>query len=572
MMTWLHPGLILIVGAFLIPLFKGKSRQAYLLIPPIVALIDVILMYTGYFGDIPFSTWQVPFLGYELVLGRVDKLSFLFGLIFTLASAYVVLYALQDKTSSEHMFQFIYVGAALGAVFAGDLITLYIFWEVMAIASMLIIWHGGTDSARGAGLRYVMWHIAGGVILLAGIIMYIGATGSIAFDAFKWGSEGLYWPCMLIFIGFILNAAVPPIHAWLPDAYPEATVAGTVFLTIFTTKTAVYVLARGFAGFEVLIWLGAIMTVYPIFFAVLANDLRRVLSYSLINQVGFMLCGIGIGTALSINGAVSHAFANIIFEGLLFMCVGSVLYRTGTCRCTDLGGLYKTMPLTTIFTFIGAASISAFPFFAGFVTKSMVISAAALGNMAFVWVLLQLASAGVFHHAGIKVPFFAFFAKDSGLRAKDPPVNMLLGMGIAAILCILIGVYPNALYQLLPYPVAYVPYTAPHMLGQLQLLLFASLAFFLLIRSGLYPPEQRKLVLDTDWFLRVGGAWILWFIHEPLMSFGAWIDGSLKKIVADFAIFGKEKEERVLIGISAMVCLLFLAAYLIVELIYGYIH
>jgi multicomponent Na+:H+ antiporter subunit D len=284
-----------------------------------------------------------------------------------------------------------------------------------------------------------------------------------------------------------------------------------------------------------------------------------------------MLCGIGIGTALSMNGAVSHAFANIIFEGLLFMCVGSVLYRTGTSNCTELGGLYKTMPLTTIFTFIGAASISAFPFFAGFVTKSMVISAAALGNMAFVWVLLQLASAGVFHHAGIKVPFFAFFAKDAGLKAKDPPVNMLLGMGIAAFLCILIGVYPNALYQILPFPVVYVPYTAPHMIGQLQLLLFASLAFFLLITSGLYPPEQRKIVLDTDWPLRIAGAWFMRFVKGPLMGFGTWVDSNLKKIAADFSAYGEVKEERILIGVSVLLGLLFLAAYLIIELIYKFI-
>jgi multicomponent Na+:H+ antiporter subunit D len=554
MMEWLHPGFILILGAFLIPLFKGKVKQAYLLIPPAAALITVILMYTGVFGDIPYSTWKLPFLGYELVFGRVDKLSLLFGLIFSLATFYVVIYALHVKSNSEHMSQFIYVGCALGAVFAGDLITLYIFWEIMAIASMVIIWHGNTDNAHRAGLRYFMWHIAGGVILLAGIIMHIAETGSIAFNSLTWAPGDAYLPSLLIFIGFILNAAVPPLHAWLPDAYPEATFAGTIFLTIFTTKTAVYVLARGFAGFEALIWIGALMTVYPIFFAVLANDLRRVLSYSLINQVGFMLCGIGIGTALSLNGAVSHAFANIIFEGLLFMSVGSVLFRTGTCRCTDLGGLYKTMPLTTIFTFVGAASISAFPFFAGFVTKSMVVSAAALGNMGLVW-----------------VPFFTFFAKDSGLRAKDPPVNMLVGMGIAAFLCIYIGVIPNSFYQLLPYAVDFVPYTAPHMISQLQLLLFASLAFIVLIKSGLYPPEQRKIVLDTDWPLRVLGGKVMWFIEDPLMSFAAWVDGGLKRIAADFAFFGREKEEKVFVGISVMLALLFLTAYLLIEILYKWI-
>ncbi|MCJ7444050.1 MAG: Na(+)/H(+) antiporter subunit D [Methanotrichaceae archaeon] len=571
MIQWLHPGFILIFGAFLIPLFRGKWKQGYLLILPAAALIDVILMKMGVFGDIPISTWRLPFLEYELIFGRVDKLSFIFGLIFTLAALIVAIYALNAKSSVEHMSQYIYVGSALGVVFAGDLITLYIFWEIMAIASTLIIWHGGTDKARRAGFRYIMWHVAGGIILLAGIITYIGNTGSVDFNAFNLGSNSVYLPSLLIFIGFIINAAVPPLHAWLPDAYPESTVVGTVFLSIFTTKTAVYALARGFEGFDVLIWLGALMVVYPIFYAVLENDLRRVLCYSLINQVGFMLCGIGIGTALSVNGAISHAFGNILFEGLLFLCVGSVLYRTGPAKCTELGGLYRTMPLTTAFCFVGAASISAFPFFTGFVTKSMVIDATAGLGMAFVFLLLQLASAGVFHHAGIKVPFFAFFAEDANLNARDPPFNMLLSMGIAAVLCIFIGVYPYPLYQILPYPVVFEPYTAPHMIGQLQLLLFASLAFVVLIKSGLYPPEQRKINLDSDWPFRIAGAKFMRFVEGPLMSFAAWMDSNLKKIAADFSAYGEEKEERILIGVSVLLGLLFLASYLIIELIYGWI-
>ncbi len=568
MIDWIHPGLILIIGALLVPFLKGKLRQAYLIILPLAAFIDVALMYTGIFGDIPFSAGRLPFLEYELTFGRVDKLSFLFGLIFALASVPVTIYSLHVKSSSEHTAQLIYAGSALGVVFAGDLISLYFFWEIMSVASMLVIWYGETDKSHSAGFRYIMWHIAGGIILLAGIVTYIASTGSIAFNAIGWGAGSALLPSLLIFIGFILNAGVPPLHAWLPDAYPESSVSGSVYLSIYTTKSAVYVLARGFAGFWPLIWLGAIMTVYPIFFAVLENNLRRVLSYSLINQVGFMLCGIGMGTALSMNGAVSHAFAHIIYKGLLFMSVGSVLYRTGTAKITDLGGLYKTMPLTTIFCLVGAASISAFPLFSGFVTKAMVVQASAVGGLAIVYVLLQLASAGVFEHAGIKVPFFTFFAHDSGLKAKDPPVHMLLGMGIMAFFCIFIGLYPQPLYQLLPYTVDFEAFTAPHVVETLQLLLFASFAFFLLKTSGIYPPERRTISLDTDWPLRMAAGKFKWFIEGPLMNFGAWMDGNMKKIAADFSAFGGEKEERVLIGVSVMLALLFLALYLIVELVY----
>lgn len=571
MIEWLHPGLILIVGALFVPLFKGKWKQAYLILLPVAALSDMVLMHTGAFGEIPFSAWHLPFLGYELIFGRVDRLSFLFGLIFSLATVPLLIYSLHVRSNSEHMSQLVYAGCALGVVFAGDLISLYFFWEIMSIASMLVIWHGATEKAHSAGLRYIIWHIAGGITLLGGIIMYISSTNSIAFDAINWDSGILLIPSLLIFLGFILNAGVPPLHAWLPDAYPEATVTGSVFLSIFTTKSAVYVLARGFAGFEPLIWLGAIMTVYPIFYAVLENDLRRVLAYSLINQVGFMLCGIGIGTALSINGAVSHAFAHIIYKGLLFMSIGSVLYKTGTAKATELGGLYKTMPLTCAFCLIGAVSISAFPMFSGFVTKAMVIQASVVAGLPLIYVLLQLASAGVFHHAGIKVPFFTFFGQDSGLREKDPQLNMIIGMGIMAFFCIFIGLYPYPLYQILPYPVNFDPFTTSHVVEVLQLLLFASFAFFLLITSGLYPPEQRKINLDTDWPLRIAAIRFRWVIEGPMVSFATWMDGQIKKISADFIAFGEEKEERLFIGVSVMLALLFLVLYLIVELAYRWI-
>lgn len=525
MIEWLHPGLILIFGAFLIPLFKGRWKQAYLLILTTAALTDVILMLTGVLGN-NGTFWHVPFLRYTLILGRVDKLSLVFALIFTLAAFFMVLYALHVESSIEHMAEFFYVGSALGVVFAGDLFTLYFFWEILAVASLLLIWLRRTDRARRAGFRYFLWHFFGGICLLGGIIMYVTKTGTIEFDYI--GLKDLY--SYFIFIGFILNAAVPPIHGWLPDAYPEATVTGAVFMSAFTTKSAVYILARTFPGTDILIYLGAIMTVYPIFYAVLENNVRRVLGYSLINQVGFMVCGVGIGTPLAICGTVSHAFCHIIYKGLLFMSVGSVIHMTGKENCTDLGGLYKTMPFTTACCMIAAASISAFPGFSGFTSKSMIVSEAADLHFGIVWVLLLLASAGVFHHAGVKVPYFTFFAKDSGIRTKDPPLNMLLGMGIAAFLCIFLGVYPQPLYNILPYPVNFMPYTADHVVGQAQMLMFASLAFYVLIISGVYPPEQRKINLDADWLVRIPGMRFVWFCERPLMAFGSFIDRNVLRM------------------------------------------
>ena len=271
---------------------------------------------------------------------------------------------------------------------------------------------------------------------------------------------------------------------------------------MFTTKVAVYALARGFPGTELLIYIGMAMTCFPIFYAVIENDLRRVLAYSMINQIGFMVCGIGIGTSLALAGAVAHAFNDVIFKGLLMMSMGAVLHMTGRINGSDLGGLYKSMPKATALCIIGAASISAFPLFSGFVSKSLVMSAAIGEGYSWVWLALLFASAGVFHHAGIKIPFFAFFAHDSGIRTTEPPVNMLVAMALAAALCVAIGFAPGLLYALVPFEFVYEPYTSTHVLAQMQLLFFSALAFVWLRLSGLYPPELRSVNLDVEWVYR----------------------------------------------------------------------
>ena len=485
------PGLILIVGAFISVLLPGRVRNVFMLILPILGFWQLTQLEHGLHA-------QVEFFGQTLTLLRVDKLSLVFGYIFFIATELSIIYALHIKDPVQQVAGLAYAGAAIGAVFAGDLISLFVFWELTAITSVFLIWAVRTEHALNVGLRYLIIQVGSGVLLLTGALVLRHETGSIIFGHI--GIESLGG--ILIFISFGVKAAFPLLHNWLQDAYPEATVTGTVFLSAFTTKLAIYALARGYAGTEILIWIGVVMTGFPIFFAVIENDLRRVLAYSLNNQLGFMVVGIGIGTELAINGAASHAFAHILYKALLFMSMGAVLLRTGTMNGSELGGLYKSMPWTTVLCIIGAASISGFPLFSGFVTKSMILTAAAEEGYWAAWAVLLFASAGVFHHSGIKIPFFAFFAHDQGHRVKEAPANMLVAMGLAAALCIAIGVYPEPLYALLPYPVNYVPYTTAHVITMLQLLAFAALAFAVLMRTGLYPPELRSTNLDTDWVYR----------------------------------------------------------------------
>ena len=516
----LHPAFILIIGGLLQIALPTQLRRIFLLVLPILAAFSLLSIEPGQYGN-------VQLFNYELTLLRLDNLSFIFALIFHIALFIVALYAWQEKDTLQLASMFVYAGAAIGAVLAGDLITLFIFWELTAVSSALLIWANRTTGAMRAGQRYFIIHVASGLFLLVGSILQYQTTGSLIFENI--GIDTLAG--CLILIAFAIKCAFPLLHNWLQDSYPEASVVGTVALSVYTTKLAIYALARGYAGTEMLIWIGAIMTAFPIFFAVIENDLRRVLSYSLNNQLGFMVVGIGVGTEMALNGTAAHAFAHILYKALLFMSMGAVLHRVGTTKASELGGLYKSMPWTAGFCIIGAMSISAFPLLSGFVSKSIILTATADEGYWLIWLVLLFASAGVLDHSGIKVPFFSFFAHDSGKRCAEAPINMLLAMGIAASLCIIIGIYPTFLYNLLPYVVNFVPYTNSHVITQLQLLLFSALAFTVLYRNNFYPAEIRATNLDFDWFYRKPGAYLMRGLSNLIAAGENGILSSLKKIL-----------------------------------------
>ena len=494
---WVHPGLLLIIGAWLVPLLKGRARHVAMIALPAAALVDCMLMQPGTYG-------VEPFLGQGLVFGRVDRLSLLFSYVFSIIALLGMIYSLHVDDDAQHVAALTYAGAALGVTFAGDFLTLFLFWELMALSAALIVWLRRERAATAAGFRYLLVHVFGGLCLLGGIVLYWSHTGTLAFGDLSRDAGSAAF--VLILIAFLLNAAVPPLGAWLPDAYPEATATGAVFLTAFTTKSAVYALIRGFAGTEILVWLGAAMAVYGVVYAVLENDARRLLAYHIISQVGYMVCGVGIGTELALNGASAHAFAHILYKALLFMGAGAVLQVTGLRKLSDMGGLYKTMPVTFALYMVGAFAISAVPLFSGFVSKSMVVSSAGESHRATIFLLLTLASAGTFLHTGLKLPYYMFFGKDRGLPAREPPSNMLVAMGLAAAACVLIGVVPALLYRYLPFPVDYAPYTARHVMATLGLLGFTALGFFVLLAH--LDPEPT-VSLDTDWFYRKGAVVIL---------------------------------------------------------------
>ena len=514
-----HPATALILGGLAAAVLRGRFASMALVLAPILGFWHIYTLELG-------STSNLALFGYDIIGVAVDQQAKLFGYLFHLAALVAGIYSFHLRDPWQISMALLYAATAVGVAFAGDMLSLFLWWEGLAITSVFQIWGRKTKQAEESGFRYLFFHVSSGLLLLAGILLRYHGEGASAFSlepltqALEAGDLGAW----LILLAIGVKAAFPGLHVWLKDGYAEATPTGPVWLCAFTTKCAVCMLARLFPGAEILIAIGGVMAMFPIFYAVIENDLRRVLCYSKINQIGFMVVGIGIGTPLAIDGAIAHAYTHVLYKGLLFMSMGAVLYRTGEIRGSHLGGLYKSMPWTTGFCIVGAASISAFPLFSGFVSKSIIITETARNGHVFIWMCLLFASAGVFHHAGIKIPFFAFFAHDSGLRPKEAPINMLIAMGISSFMCIFLGCNPQWLYDMLPNGAAgYHPYDATHVITQLEILLFSALAFTLLNLWGKYPPELPSVNLDIDWVYRKAGRKFLFAMDVFWNGLNKWV-------------------------------------------------
>lgn len=482
------PGLVLLGGGLLLPLVGDGARRGLVLGLPLLVLLLVWRVPDGVVLSLPFLDWTLePLKG-----GAAGRL---FATAFAIAAFAGGVFGLYQARTLELAAAFVYAGSAIMVTLAGDLLTLFIFWEVMAVGSTLVVWSADGPRARAAGLRYALVHLLGGVLLMAGIAGQVAASGSTAFVPMALAGPAQW----LILAGFLVNAGAPPLSAWLPDAYPEASPSGMVFLSAFTTKTAVYALWVGFPGAGVLVAMGLVMVFYGILYALLETDYRRLLAYSIISQVGFMVTAIGIGTELALNGAVAHAFAHILYKALLLMSAGAVLYRTGRRDWRELGGLARTMPVTAACAVVGALSISAFPLTSGFVSKSLVVQAAAEAGLLLPWLLLTAASAAAFLYVGLRYPWLVFLGRDAGTGASEAPGHMQASMLLLAVLCVLLGLVPALWFAALPFPVTQSPYTAAHVVAQLQLLLFAGLGFALL---AAFLPRQGAISLEVDWLYR----------------------------------------------------------------------
>jgi multicomponent Na+:H+ antiporter subunit D len=514
------PGIILIVGAFILPLVPRNIRSSLFLVFPIAALVFVFSRPDGY-------ELTATLAGLELVIFHVDTLSRVFGIIFAATALIAGIYAWHIKDLGQQTAALVYAGSALGVTFAGDFFTLLVFWELMAVSSTWLVWARRTPSSDAAGMRYLVYHVFGGGLLLAGILWHYSTTGSILVESLP---ESTAIASVLMLLGVAVNAAVIPLHAWLPDAYPKATITGAVFMSAFTTKSAVYVLMRVFPGWEVLAWFGAAMAIYGVTYAVICKDMREILAYHIVSQVGFMVCGIGIGTEMALNGAAAHAYSHILYKALMFMGAGAVLYATGTTKLIDLGGLKKKMKWTMILYMVGAFSISGLPLFNGFISKAMTVDAAGYAGNETAMLMLLLAGVGTFLSVGLKLPYYTWFHKETNdIEVKPLPVNMYIAMGIAAFLCIFYGLVPGALYVYLPFEVNYEPYTVYHLVEITQIALLTFAGFWLLKKKM---AGERMIALDFDWFYRKPAPFFRKIFVNAIDNFFGWVE----KLVYGWAI------------------------------------
>lgn len=554
----LHPGLILIAAGILALALPYKARIAASIIAPVLAITAVCMLSSESALTYDFTSTIT------LNLIHADRLSIVFSLIFAIISLIAGIYGLKVESKTEKCAMLVYAGSSICVTLAGDFISLIGFWEIMAVASWYVVYAGKTDKAKRASYRYLVLHFFGGNMLLAGVIL-LQVNGITEVGALTVEAGPAFW---LVLIGISVNAAVVPLHTWIPDAYPEATYEGTVYLGSFTTKVGIYCLIRIFAGTEFLLVAGVIMAIYGAAMALIENDLRRLLSYHIVSQLGFMVVALACGSAVGIDGAAAHAFNNILYKGTLLMCAGAVIKATGKRKITELGGLAGKMPVTALCFLAASLAISGMPFFNGFASKALVMEAIEEGGYHVTYWLMTVAGVGTWMSVALKINYFVFFGKEPGIGKENIKVEALpgymnLAMILGALSCIVTGVMPGLLYNILPFATDAHPFTLHHIAEYVALFIGSTAAFFA-FKKIMMPHDQ--LSLDFDWFYRKPMAFAVFgfsrLVHELFMhannsvmvAFGH-MKAALNTPWDKFSWYDRPDEENMSIGIFMMIFL-----------------
>ena len=516
LMTMLHPGIIMIIFGFVVMLLPRSCRKPLSLIAPLVTIWAFLQMTEK--SSLPYEL--SPYIRMEFI--HLDSLAWTFMLVFCIIAVLNGIYGLSVQHRYECGMSLVYAGSVMGVILAGDCLSLIIFWEISAFASMYVVFCKHDRISARASFRYILVHAFGGNMLLVGLIMYMFHYGNNLEHLADCIGQPCFW---LIAIGVAVNAAIPPFHAWLPDAYPESTATGTVYLSSFTTKAAIYLLIRLFAGMEDLVWIGAIVAIYGACMAIMENGIRRLLAYHIISQLGMMIAAAGAGGAIGADAASAHAFTNILFKGVLMMGAGAVIYATGRDKITELGGLAKKMPLTAGCFMISSLAIAGLPGLSGFVSKALIMDALHEAGYTVPALLLTAGGVGTLLSITLKINWFVFFGpcedeKASEVKRSVPwTMNAAMILGTAA--TIAIGLMPDRFYALMPYKTIVHPYHMGHVLEYVAIFIGGSIPFFLYLKK-MKPHDE--ITLDFDWFYRKPFNSLILWISKVTENIFKWFD------------------------------------------------
>ena len=493
-MTMLHPGIIMILFGILVMLLPRGFRKPLSIIAPVTAAWGFLQMTAD--SSLPYEL--TPFIKMEFI--HLDSLAWTFMLVFCIIAVLNGIYGIGIQHRYECGMSMVYAGSVMGVILAGDCISLIIFWEISAFASMYVVYCKHDRASARASFRYILVHAFGGNMLLAGLIIYMFHYENSLGHLSDCIGEPCFW---LIAIGIAVNAAIPPLHAWLPDAYPESTATGTVYLSSFTTKAAIYLMLRMMSGMTDLVWIGAIVAIYGACMAIMENGIRRLLAYHIVSQLGMMIAAAGVGGAIGIDAATAHAFTNILFKGVLMMGAGAVIYATGRSNITELGGLAKKMPVTAGCFLISSLAIAGLPGLSGFVSKALIMDAVHEAGYTVPALLLTAGGVGTLLSITLKINYYVFFGPCDDEKAseveKKVPFSMNLAMVLGTAATVAIGIFPDKFYALMPYKTIVEPYHMGHVLEYVAIFIGGSIPFFLYLKK-MKPHDE--VTVDFDWFYR----------------------------------------------------------------------
>ncbi len=375
---------------------------------------------------------------------------------FALVGGLAVLYGLQGARTIEQAAALTAVASAIAISLANDFITLFLFWELLtvSVAGLILLNSDQSRTAYSQGMRVLIFHLVGGLLVLFGILEHSMATGSFLLTPPQAGH-------VFFALGFGFKAAFLPFHLWVAWGYPSASLFSSVVLAGLTTKIGVYALARILPAHDWIVLMGASMALFGVVCALLQKNMRRLLSYHIISQVGYMVAGVGLGTALSMDGGLLHVVNHMLYKALLFMSAGAVLYAVGTEDVHDLTHpeaddpsdtqplrpVWKALPLATIGAFVGAFAISGVPLFNGYVSKYLLKEA--FYGVQPAEAMLMIASIGT--AASFSKFLFFGFIKAKTRRFRKPLLSMHIAIAAVAVLCVVLGIRPQWIHSVLPY-------------------------------------------------------------------------------------------------------------------------